>query len=67
MPAKMNAAVFGNLSPPIHGHLVPRFFSDDPTLALNMHAEEVRLEQQNDRRIVQAPASRRNRGLGADL
>jgi diadenosine tetraphosphate (Ap4A) HIT family hydrolase len=34
----MNYAVVGNLSPHIHLHLVPQFFSDDPTLPLNMQA-----------------------------
>ena len=72
MPAKLNSAVFGNLGPPIHGHLVQLFVSDDPTLAMNMQAEDLCLEQQDHRRILEAlrqalaRCSRLNRGLGAD-
>lgn len=53
-PAKMNCGVFGNLNPHIHCHLVPQFFSDDPTLPLNMQAKDVRLEDQDYQRIVHA-------------
>lgn len=52
-PAKINYAVFGNLCPHIHCHLVPLFFSDDPTLPLNMQAEEVRLEEHEYQRIIE--------------
>jgi hypothetical protein len=54
----MNYAVVGNLSPHIHLHLVPQFFSDDPTLPLNMQAGARRKEFQ---RIVHA----RRQALGS--
>jgi diadenosine tetraphosphate (Ap4A) HIT family hydrolase len=52
-PAKMNYAV-GNLNPHIHCHLVLQCFTDDPTLPLNMHAEDVRLEEQDYQQLVRA-------------
>jgi diadenosine tetraphosphate (Ap4A) HIT family hydrolase len=53
-PAKMNYGVFGNLNLHIHRHLVPQFFSDEPTLPLNMQATDVRLVDQDYLRIVHA-------------
>jgi len=50
-PVKINYGVFGNLSPHIHCHMVPRFAGDDPSEPLNMGAGEVLLSdaQYSDR------------------
>jgi diadenosine tetraphosphate (Ap4A) HIT family hydrolase len=43
-PAKMNYAVYGNLCPHVHCHLIPQPYTADPTRALDaMSAPEVRL------------------------
>ena len=42
-PAKINYAVFGNLCPHVHCHVVPQFAEDDPTRPLNMQEREVLL------------------------
>jgi diadenosine tetraphosphate (Ap4A) HIT family hydrolase len=42
-PAKINYAVFGNLCPHVHCHLVPRTVVDDPRKPLNMNDEVVLL------------------------
>jgi diadenosine tetraphosphate (Ap4A) HIT family hydrolase len=39
-PAKINYLVMGNICPHIHCHLVPRFYSDDPTWPVNMNQEQ---------------------------
>src|SRR3954451_13033010 len=46
-PVKMNYAVYGNLNPHIHCHLVPRYASDDPRAPLEMGAGEVLLAEQD--------------------
>jgi diadenosine tetraphosphate (Ap4A) HIT family hydrolase len=40
-PVKINYAVFGNLTPHIHCHVVPRFEHEDPSKPLNMGEQEV--------------------------
>jgi diadenosine tetraphosphate (Ap4A) HIT family hydrolase len=44
-PVKINYGVFGNLSPHIHCHVVPRFLGEDPGRPLNMGAGEVLLTE----------------------
>lgn len=51
-PAKLNYAVFGNLCPHIHCHLVPQFYTDDPSLPLNMQAGQIVLQDQECRRLA---------------
>lgn len=40
-PAKINYCIFGNRCPHIHCHLIVQRFSDDPTVPINMEAEQV--------------------------
>ena len=44
-PAKINYAVYGNLCPHIHCHLVLQTFASDPTTSLNMNEQEVLLSK----------------------
>jgi len=51
-PAKINYAVFGNLCPHIHCHVVPQTFADDPHQPLNMNAEVVMLAADEYRELI---------------
>jgi diadenosine tetraphosphate (Ap4A) HIT family hydrolase len=37
-PVKLNYAVYGNLCPHVHCHLVPRYATDDPMVPVDMQA-----------------------------
>lgn len=52
-PAKINYAVYGNLCPHIHCHLVVQTFASDPTKPLNMNEREVFLSEDEYRQAIQ--------------
>jgi diadenosine tetraphosphate (Ap4A) HIT family hydrolase len=60
-PAKINYAVYGNLNPHVHCHLVLQHFTSDPTKPLNMNEQEVLLTdvayQQSVRELQHALAA----------
>jgi len=51
-PAKINYAVYGNLCPHIHCHLVLQTYASDPTQPLNMNAQEVFLSELEYGRMI---------------
>jgi hypothetical protein len=53
-PAKQNYAIYANLEPQTHCHQVSQFYSDDPTLPLNMQAEDVTVEEREYRQTIDA-------------
>jgi diadenosine tetraphosphate (Ap4A) HIT family hydrolase len=53
-PAKINYAVYGNLCPHLHCHLVLQTFADDPHLPVNMNAEVIVLQPTVYRQAVVA-------------
>ena len=53
-PAKINYAVFGNLCPHIHCHVVPMRFEDDPHTPMNTNAQVVLLEPDEYRLMIGA-------------
>jgi diadenosine tetraphosphate (Ap4A) HIT family hydrolase len=52
-PAKINYAVFGNLCPHVHCHLIVQTHASDPTQPLNMNEHEVVLSEDEYRQIIQ--------------
>jgi diadenosine tetraphosphate (Ap4A) HIT family hydrolase len=53
-PAKVNYAVYGNLCPHLHCHLVLQTFADDPHQPVNMNAEVVLLQPAEYRQAIDA-------------
>ena len=52
-PAKMNYMVFGNRCPHIHSHLFPVTYDHDPFQPINMQEQEVFLEEDEYREIIE--------------
>jgi diadenosine tetraphosphate (Ap4A) HIT family hydrolase len=51
-PAKINYAVFGNLCPHVHCHLIVQTYASDPTTPINMNEREVFLSDEEYRRAI---------------
>lgn len=53
-PAKINYAVFGNLCPHLHCHLLVQTYQDDPHKPINMHEQEVFLAPAEYQQMIKA-------------
>ncbi|MFN8491841.1 MAG: HIT family protein [Caldilineaceae bacterium] len=53
-PAKINYAVFGNLCPHLHCHLLVQTYQDDPHKPLNMHEQEIFLTPAEYQQMIKA-------------
>jgi diadenosine tetraphosphate (Ap4A) HIT family hydrolase len=54
-PAKVNYAVYGNLCPHVHCHLVLQTFADDPYQPVSMNAEVIVLQPAEYRQVISSP------------
>jgi diadenosine tetraphosphate (Ap4A) HIT family hydrolase len=53
-PVKINYAVYGNLCPHVHCHVVPRFAGEDPRKPIDMAEHEVLLSEPDYAQRIQA-------------
>lgn len=51
-PVKLNYAVFGNLCPHVHCHILPQYYESDPHAPIELNREKKYLEDEEYKKII---------------